>query len=255
MSISLFDRDLRYPRICAHRGFSAAMPENSMASFGAAVALGADEIELDVRLTRDEQLVSCHDGTLERVSNGRGQLSDHTLAELKALDFSAGYASYQGIRIPMFEEVLKKLAGQVIMNLHMKIWEGDTPNAKMDEMVSLVRKYDCAQHVYFASNSDRAAVLLREMAPEMRYCLIWNGKENAQELVSRAIACGAHKVQFDRNYVDASAIACAHEHGILCNLFYSDEAEDAKRFLQMGIDTVLTNELLIVQNALMDLQR
>lgn len=248
MNIVLSDRDLRYPRICAHRGFSAAMPENSMASFGAAMALGADEIELDVRLSRDDVLVSIHDGRLDRVSNGHGEISDHTLAELKALDFSAGHASYQGIRIPTFEEILKKLSGLIIMNLHMKIWEEDAPDTKMEEMIAFVRQYDCAQHVYFASNSDRAARLLHEMAPEMRYCLIWNGTENADELVSRAIDCGAYKVQFDREHIDAAAVTRAHEHGILCNLFYSDDPEDAKRFWAMGVDTILTNELLHVQS-------
>lgn len=246
MRIATFDKELAYPRICAHRGFSAAMPENSMASFGAAMALGANEIELDVRLTSDEFLVSIHDGCLDRVSNGHGEISDHTLAELKALDFSAGHASYHGIRIPTFEEILDRLARLVIMNLHMKIWEGDAPDTKMEEMVALVHKYDCANHVYFASNSDRAARLLHEMAPEMRYCLIWNGKEDADGLVSRAIDCGAYKVQFDREHVNAEAVARAHAHGILCNLFYSDDANDAERFWEMGVDTILTNELLRV---------
>lgn len=246
MHIATFDQDLAYPRICAHRGFSAAMPENTLPSFASATVLGADEIELDVRLTRDECLVSIHDGRLDRVSNGHGELSDRTLAELKSLDFSAGHTAWQGIRIPTFEEILDRLAGLVIMNLHMKIWEGDAPDAKMDEMISLVRKHGCEKHVYFASNSSRAAVLLREKAPEMRYCLIWDGKEDADGLVSRAIECGAYKVQFDREHVDAAAVARAHDHGILCNLFYSDDAEDAERFWEMGVDTILTNELLRV---------
>lgn len=247
MYVTPFDSVLQYPRVCAHRGFSAAMPENSMASFGAAIALGAEEIELDIRLTSDGYLVSCHDPCLDRVSNGHGDLSDHTLAELKALDFCAGHESYRGIRMPTFEEILQRLAGLVIMNLHVKIWEGDTPDEHMEELVALVRKYGCEGQVYFAANSDRAARLLHEMEPEMRYCLIWNGREDANELVERAIACGADKVQFDREHVDAAAVKKAHAHGIRCNLFYSDDAEDAKRYWDMGVDTILTNELLSIQ--------
>lgn len=68
----LNDLELSYPRLCAHRGFNAIAPENSMPAFGAAYALGADEIEFDIWETIDGVLVSCHDASLERVSNGKG---------------------------------------------------------------------------------------------------------------------------------------------------------------------------------------
>ena len=71
--------------------------------------------------------------------------------------------------------------------------------------------------------------------------------DGVRQLVERAIACGADKVQFDREHIDVAAVEKAHAHGIVCNLFYSDDREDAKRFLDMGVDTILTNELLTVQ--------
>ena len=70
-------------KFCAHRGVSALMPENTLPAFAAALALGADEVEFDARLTKDLQLIVSHDGTLNRISNGEGQLSDFTLEELK----------------------------------------------------------------------------------------------------------------------------------------------------------------------------
>ena len=80
---------MKYPRICAHRGFSTIAPENSMPAFGAAVAMGAEEIEFDLWSTKDGVLVSCHDSTLDRVSDGHGKICDHTYAELLELDFGA----------------------------------------------------------------------------------------------------------------------------------------------------------------------
>ena len=71
---------------CAHRGLSALMPENTLPAFAAALAFGAQEIEFDVRLTKDYQLIVSHDGTLERISDGCGQLCDYTLADLKKLN-------------------------------------------------------------------------------------------------------------------------------------------------------------------------
>lgn len=62
------------------------MPENTIPAFAAAMALGADKIEFDVRLTKDCELVVSHDGRLERISNGIGQLWDYRLEELKLLN-------------------------------------------------------------------------------------------------------------------------------------------------------------------------
>ena len=65
----------KLPAFCAHRGVSGLMPENSLPAFGAALALGADEIELDVWLTKDGQLVVSHDVTLDRISDGTGKVT------------------------------------------------------------------------------------------------------------------------------------------------------------------------------------
>jgi glycerophosphoryl diester phosphodiesterase len=61
-----------FPRVCAHRGLSGLCPENTLPAFAAAVALGADEIELDVWASRDGELVVCHDDNVARTSNGKG---------------------------------------------------------------------------------------------------------------------------------------------------------------------------------------
>jgi predicted amidohydrolase len=77
-SVVPFDNVMKYPRLCAHRGFNTVAPENSMPAFGAAVALGAEEIEFDIWSTKDRVLVSCHDSTLDRVSDGCGEIYEHT---------------------------------------------------------------------------------------------------------------------------------------------------------------------------------
>ncbi len=84
------------PQIFAHRGASGRYAEHTRAAFLQALADGADGVECDVHLTRDEQLVCIHDPTLERTSNGSGDVADHTLAQLRELDFS----SWKGVRIP-----------------------------------------------------------------------------------------------------------------------------------------------------------
>jgi glycerophosphoryl diester phosphodiesterase len=78
------------PQVVAHRGASAERPEHTLAAYELAVAQGADGLECDVRLTRDGHLVCVHDRTVNRTSDGRGAVSELSLAELSAFDYGDG---------------------------------------------------------------------------------------------------------------------------------------------------------------------
>ncbi len=84
------------PLVYAHRGSSGAFAEHTRAAYLQAIADGADGVECDVHLTRDQHVVLLHDATLDRTSDGTGQVADRTLEELRPLDFS----SWKGARIP-----------------------------------------------------------------------------------------------------------------------------------------------------------
>ena len=72
--------------IFAHRGFSGLYPENTMLAFRKAAEVGCDGIELDVQLTKDGVIVIMHDETIDRTTNGKGNLRDYTYEELCAFD-------------------------------------------------------------------------------------------------------------------------------------------------------------------------
>lgn len=111
------------PRIIAHRGDSAARPENTLAAFAGALEAGADVVELDVRLTRDRRVVVIHDPTLDRTTNGRGPVCELSLQELRAL--SAGYPdrfgeAFAGERVPTLAETLHFLRGRARLVIEIK---------------------------------------------------------------------------------------------------------------------------------------
>ncbi len=252
-SVVPFDGVMKYPRLCAHRGFNTVAPENSMPAFGAAVALGAEEIEFDLWSTKDGVLVSCHDGSLDRVSDGHGKIYDHTYEELLQLDFGAKFGEkFKGLKIPTFEEILQKFAGRVIMNIHVKIWDLNFENPMIEEIVGLVRKYDCEKHIYFMTAGDEIIKRVMAYAPDLKVCVGWDGNKDPMSIVDRAIALGAYKVQLFKPYFNRESVEKAHAHGILCNVFWADDPEEAKRYFEMGIDTVLTNDYLTVYNAVKD---
>ena len=84
------------PLVFAHRGSSAAFAEHTRAAYLQALADGADGVECDVHLTRDQHVVLLHDANLDRTSDGTGPVAERTLRELRHLDFS----SWKGVRIP-----------------------------------------------------------------------------------------------------------------------------------------------------------
>ena len=250
-SVVPFDNVMKYPRLCAHRGFNTVAPENSMPAFGSAVALGAEEIEFDLWSTLDGVLVSCHDATLDRVSNGTGKIYEHTYNELLKLDFGEKHGEkFKGLKIPTFEEILQKFAGRVIMNIHVKIWDLNFENPMIEEIVALIRKYDCEKHIYFMTSSDEMIKKVMQYAPDLKICVGWDGNKDPMSIVDRAIELKAYKVQLYKPYFNQESVDKAHAHGILCNVFWADDVEEAKKYFDMGIDTVLTNDYLAIKSAL-----
>jgi len=97
-----------------HRGAAGHAPENTLRSFEKAVLFGCDMTELDVHLCGSGELVVIHDETVDRTTDGSGQVSDLTLNALKLLD--AG----QGEEIPTLDEVLSLLRGMIGLNIELK---------------------------------------------------------------------------------------------------------------------------------------
>lgn len=251
-----FDDVMPYPRLCAHRGFSTAAPENSMPAFGAAISLGAEEIEFDLWETADGVIVSCHDAKLDRVSNGTGFIYEHTYEELKQLDFGTKFGSaFSGLSIVTFEEILKKYAGHAIMNIHVKTISNDVEysEATLAKIVRLIDQYDCRKHVYFMSGNDHFLALAQRLYPDIRRCC--GAGARPWDIVERAIEFGCCKVQLFKPYFNQAMIDKAHANGIRCNVFFADDIDEAKRYLDMGIDTILTNDYLKISNALKDVIR
>ncbi|MBR5547257.1 MAG: hypothetical protein IKU70_09810 [Clostridia bacterium] len=249
-----FDDVMPYPRLCAHRGFNTAAPENSMPAFGAAISLGADEIEFDLWETADGVIVSCHDAKLDRVSNGSGFIYEKTYEELKQFDFGVKFGeAFRGLKIVTFEEILQKFAGHAIMNIHIKTIDNDAdyPEETLHKIVSLIDKYDCRKHVYFMCGNDHFLALAQRLYPDIHRCCGAGAKP--WEIVERGIQYGCCKVQLFKPYFNQQMIDKAHVHGIRCNVFFADDAEEAKRYLDMGIDTILTNDYLKIANATKEL--
>jgi len=160
----IFRRALpEYPRLVAHRGDSKHAPENTLAAFQSAIAIGADRLEFDVQMTRDGALVVIHDETVDRTTNGTGAVKELTLAEIRALD--AG----NGQQVPTFEEVVA-LAKESETGIMPEI---KSPHLYPGIEAKIVRAIEAAGYVdktFVQSFNPQSLVTIKALNPSIMRC-------------------------------------------------------------------------------------
>ena len=144
----------------AHRGgIVPGYPENTMAAYRRAIKLGAEVIEIDLRGTKDGEVAILHDETLERTTDGKGKITEHTLAELKKLNAGGGE------RVPTYEEVLQLVSGTgVKLLLDIKI----SPVLDKKKIVRLTEKYGAVLNVIAGPRSIEDLREFRSLNPNIR---------------------------------------------------------------------------------------
>ena len=120
LGFCFFDADCPYLVSVAHRGASRQAPENTLAAIDAAVALGAHAVELDVRTTSDGVLVLMHDGTVDRTTDGSGDVSSMTWAEVQALGVPSEFEGVPDQTVPSFLDALEHIDGDVVVDVDVK---------------------------------------------------------------------------------------------------------------------------------------
>jgi glycerophosphoryl diester phosphodiesterase len=151
-----------YIYVAAHRGDSARYPENTMESFRAAVEEGVDQIELDVRMTKDGEAIIIHDDTVDRTSNGSGKVIDLSLAELRELDFgSKKDPQFAGAKAPTFREFMDYIKDHPTMTVDVELKEYPTEGREKlafdfcDRVLQTIDEYGFTDRVVINSFSGK----------------------------------------------------------------------------------------------------
>ncbi|HHW31128.1 MAG TPA: hypothetical protein GXX20_05570 [Clostridiaceae bacterium] len=228
--------------LVAHRGYSLVCPENTLPSFGAAIAAGADEIEFDLWPTCDGELVVCHDPTVDRTSNGKGRISSLTWEEISRLDAGAWKGEgWRGVKFCRFDDVLELFANRIKMNIHVKS-ELDIgkpiSESTIRKIVNLIEAYKCKNAVYISGDVDVLEVAGKVAPDIVRNCL---GGLNPMNIVMNAIKYKCKRLQFFKPYFNKDMIDEAHAAGIFCNIYFADDEKEAQEYLELGIDAILSN--------------
>lgn len=216
--------------IIGHRGAAGLAPENTMASFKAAVQAGADMLEFDIRLTRDKIPVVIHDSRLNRTHGIPGVIAQMSLSELQA-------ATTQ-LPVPTLDEVLETYFGKVLLNIELK----SRSSAKIVQQ-RLAQRAGNSQNkwdnVLISSFLISELVAFRKLEPRVNLALLHDNNPFTFMAYQRYLKLTA--VGFHRLHTNRFATEVAKKAGLFCYLYTINRPKSAKRLSRQGFDGIVTN--------------
>lgn len=237
----------RHVLVDAHRGSSAWFPENTLVAFEAAIACGADSVELDVQLSSDGVPVVIHDDTVDRTTDGVGRVAELSHAELAALDAGSWKApSFAGARIPTLDEAVSLLAGMTTINIELKAQDArlvDVAAAAIQSRAAGAGLIVSSFHLDLlaAMASRLPGVRLHHFFEREPSADFWD--RDGQVLASVGVA---------RDHLTPGVLEWCRRAGRPVWVWTVDDPGEAVRFAAMGVESITTNDPARILNALAD---
>ncbi|HSL86111.1 MAG TPA: glycerophosphodiester phosphodiesterase [Bacteroidales bacterium] len=160
--------------VFAHRGASGYAPENTLEAFQLAVEQKSDGVELDVHLTRDQQIIVTHDERIDRVSDGTGLITMMTVKEIKKYLFNKPHPEYLEARAPLLEEVLELLK-PTGLSINIELKNSRIPYEGLEnKCIDLVEKFGMSRRILYSSFNHHSLRLLKQIDPSLPCGLLYD---------------------------------------------------------------------------------
>lgn len=219
----------------AHRGYPKKVPENTIASFQAALDLTYSHLELDVQLTKDGVPVVIHDTTVNRTTDGKGMVIDFTFEELRQLDAGGGQP------VPTLEEVLLLAKGKAKVDIELK-QSGDLYPGLEQKVLDAVRACGMQKEVFVTSFDHYSIIRMRELSPDIELGLVLYGATPSVFPLAKEI--GARYVSVKYIYLTDEFVQRCDEQGIqLIAWTIDDETHMRELLTRYPYVWICTNEL------------
>ena len=246
--------DLSYPLVIAHQGGDELWPGNTMYAFEYATELGVDVLEMDLHITKDGVLVISHDETVDRTTDGTGDIEKMTLEEIKALD--AGYDwspdngdtfpyRGQGISIPTLEEVFLAFP-EYRMTIEIK----KTERLMAQPFCDLIREYDMQDKILVASFHDERMEEFRQVCPEVATSSA-RQETTIFVVLSKVFLGRLYSPDFyalqvpeessDITVMTAQFVRAAHERNLKVEPWTINDPEQMRQYIDWGVDGIITD--------------
>jgi glycerophosphoryl diester phosphodiesterase len=210
-----------------HRGARAYEPENTIRSFKKAIEIGVDAVELDVRKTKDGQLVVIHDPDVKRTTDGKGLVSELTLKEIKT------FSTEKGEKIPSFKEVLDFLGKKVKILIELK------ETGVEEEVLALVHENALQKNVVIVSFLEDALRKVRELDKDVATGLIYAKHKNP---LKAALDLKAQYLVAFYRFTHTANVQKAHENGLKVIVWTVNTPEEVAAYVQKGVDGIASDK-------------
>lgn len=244
-------------KIIGHRGASAVAPENTMAAFREALAVGADGIEFDVRLTRDGVPVVIHDSTLRRTGGLPHRVADLSWAEISKVDVGSWFAERRGLPPGTFaNETVPSLAelftlfqsNNSMLYLEMKCDSPYEQRPLAEACVRAIREHSLEDRVIVECFQLPALKILKEIDPEIKTVALFEPTFTNpsvlidQRMINQATGVGAAALALHHRLARESLVQKAKDAGLYVAVWTVDDPAWIERARTLGIDALITND-------------
>ena len=256
---------LSAPLIIGHRGASIAAPENTLAAFSRALAHGADGIEFDVRLSRDDIPVVIHDDSLKRTGQLERMVNELTATQLQQCEVSNWFNERQ--HADVFRETVPKLAQvfellkptNTISYLEMKANENSAPTLAQ-KVVDEINASQVLDRIIVSSFDLNAVGLVKQIDRRIRTAALFEPKLSRPlstirrvRMIDLALKHRADEIALHHSLVSPRVVHRAQQHGLGVVVWTVDEVRWVQRAVSLGIKALITNDpasLLLQRNSL-----
>ncbi|KTD25744.1 glycerophosphodiester phosphodiesterase [Legionella maceachernii] len=229
-------------RIIGHRGASAYAPENTIAAFDRAFAMGCRYLEFDVMLSADGEPFVFHDESLKRTTNGKGEIGLVTAEYLQSLDAGKWFSRrFLGEKIPHLRDVLQWLTfSDVKANIEIKPYPGTSEQTTVAVLSHINRYWPQSKPLPLVSSFDLAALTLcHSLSPEMPLGLLLDEWDKDWLVKAKELQC--YSVHFNKRALTAARVQQIKEQGYVLCVYTVNRKRQAKKLFDWGVDAVFSD--------------
>jgi glycerophosphoryl diester phosphodiesterase len=232
------------PEIIAHRGYSARAPENTLASLGMALDVGATSLEWDLHTAACGTPVLFHDTMLGRTTNGVGPIRRRPLGQLQALDAGSWFSpDFAGEKIPSQADALEHVGGRVT-RIYQEV-KGYREMEDLDRMISLTAEAGLLDRTVFMSHDWIVLNRLRDSAPDTELGYLVASLDHFQNALDRAVLDGRAFLNLELGIAleEPSVVTAAVEDEVVVGIWTVNDVDSAQTLYEAGASRFTTNEV------------
>ncbi|MEX0751169.1 MAG: glycerophosphodiester phosphodiesterase family protein [Dehalococcoidia bacterium] len=241
---------MRLPLVTSHAACKGHAPENTLAGIEAALRLGADAIEIDVHCTADGVPVLIHDETVERTTDGAGNIHEMSFDVARALDAGARQfvPQFQGAVIPTLAETLALTKGNALLQIEIK--QRDIEGRVADVVRDAGAVADCEVHSFWP----QVVQEMRAVEPRMAAALLTDGRRvvDWQDFFGFALSLNAQGVSVYHSWATRDLVSQGQKRGLTFMVWTVDDEADMQKMVAAGVDSICSNFPDLVRSVIED---